>query len=454
MINKIKNEINGFSNWFKWTLYVLFFIYLGTWLFTIYLSNIQEANNLKPILPVVPQDSEEYRNLAESLLVNKEFSQHGQSDTLRAPGYPSFVAFFKYIGQSYFAVSLVQILLALFSAIIIRRLGIYFHSKQTGEIAAVMFLLSPLVLTLSLIILTDILFLSIFLTGFYLALVSRKFFISSVLFALAIYVRPMGIFALPIFLVPFLISDDFTKANIWNKLKFAVLMIVVVGALASPWVYRNYKLTGVADFTSFKAINLAAYAVPLYLANKNNTSVDEERTKIEQNVGIPQSKWKDLRYSKEVATYAQDIILREPFSYLKYHIIASLPFLFSSSIQDAQVTYQGAMHIERKSESGAINRLVSGNWKLFFASISKIWWKMAERMIWLLVYLVAIVGLWQKKKSVLAWGFVFIPAYLMILSGPAANARYAVQGLPFILLLFAIGAIYLKDKLMKINAQQ
>lgn len=442
--------MKSFSRWFRILFCLSFCLYIALWVWTIYLSEFQKANALEPVLPVIPQDSQEYHWLSESIINNHTFSQRGEEDTLRAPGYPFFIATFKYITNFYFTVTLIQIILVFFSAIIIRKLGEKFHSAVTGEIAASIFLFNPLVATLSLVILTDILFLFLFILGVYLSLYSRKTLISSLIFSAAIYVRPMGVFALPIFAAPLLARDVPFK----DKLKSLVVMVFVILVAVSPWVYRNYKLTGVADFTSFKAINLAAYAVPLYLSNKNNTGADEERALIAREVGVPKSQWKDLRYSKKVASYAQNIILEQPFSYLKYHVLSSLPFLFSSSMQDAVTTYKSVMRIETKYEPGAINYLASQEWGMFFQSISRVWWKMLERVWWVFVYGIALIGFWNKRKFPAAYVFAFIPAYLMILAGPAANARYAVQGLPFVLLLFVVGAIYLKGVLTKTHVPQ
>lgn len=141
MLSKFKKEITGFSLSFRIVFSILFFVYLGFWSVTIYLSNIQIKSNLEPVFPVAPQDSEEYRNLAESMLGGQGFSQNGKVDTLRAPGYPAFVALFKYLTGSYFVVTLVQIFLVFTSALIIRRLGILFHSEKGGEIASIFSLL-------------------------------------------------------------------------------------------------------------------------------------------------------------------------------------------------------------------------------------------------------------------------------------------------------------------------
>lgn len=440
-------EIKNLSKWFKILYFILFAAYISAWLFTIHLSNLQKDIHLRPILPVVQQDSEEYYNLSESIISGEGFVQNGVADTLRLPGYPSFVALLKYITGSYFAVTLAQIILVFLSALIIRRLGIFFRSQKAGEIAALFFLINPLVITLSLIILTDILFLFLLLLGFYLAISSKvsktKAIIASILFALAVYVRSMGIFALPIFIAPFLASES----NIKEKFKFIFFMIMIVVLAVLPWICRNYKLTGVADLTSFKAINLIDYAAPMYLSNQNHTTLDEERANLEKSTGIPMNKWRDLRYSNQLTAAALKIILGHPFSYLKYHIVSSLPFLFSFSIQDTLITYRSAMHISGFQQTGAINYLASHNWKLFLASITAVWWKIAERLFWLVVYVIALWGVWKEKKNKATWAFVFVPAYLMLLAGPAANARYAIQGLPFILLLFSAGLIDLKYKI-------
>jgi len=424
-------------------------VYLIFWLFTIYLSNIQKVSGLEPVLPVTPQDGEGYISLVQSILEGNGFSSGNQINTLRSPGYPAFVALIKYTTGSYFSVTLIQILLVFYCAVLIRKLGILFDSGRAGEVAASFFILNPLVLTLSLIILTDILFLFLFLLGFYFAYSSRynraNIIGASIIFAMAIYVRPMGVFALPVFAAPFLAS----KLNMKEKMKSIAAMVFILLMAVSPWIYRNYRLTGVADFSSFRAINLAAYAAPMFLSNQNHTTLAEERLNIEKSIGVPRLKWEDLRYSKDVSLAAERIILQQPFSYLKYHLVSSLPFLFSSSIQDALDTYKYSMHITIEPSPSAVKYLVNHDWKLFFGSITKVWWKVTERAMLVFIYLVAICGVWKERKKWLTWVFVFIPAYLMILSGPVANARYAVQALPFILLLFYSGLLYIKAKIKR-----
>ena len=436
--------MKNWSKLFKILFFSISVVYFLFWLFIIHLSNIQKTQGINPLLPVLREDSQEYANLSDSIISGKSFVLDGKAETLRAPGYPSFVAIFKPFG-GYFTVTFIQIILVFLISILIRKIGILFFSKKVGEMSAIIFLLNPVTLYLSLVILTDMLFLFLFLSGFYLiASLNKeniyknnliKIILISLLFSIAIYVRPMGIFALPIFIAPFFIS----KLSLRDKLKSIVVVISIIFLAVLPWIIRNYRLTGVADFSSFKAINLAYYAVPMFLSHINHTSIAEERIILEKKIGVPQDEWKNLKYSKQVSGVAEKIILSHPFSYFIYHTESSIPFLFSSPIQEVLNTYRSSMDIRVPFEPGAINYLMNKEWKLFFGSITKDWWKLIERIFMIFVYLIALYGFWKEKRNLYVWIFLFIPIYLMLLAGPAGNARYAIQAFPFILLLCSAG---------------
>ena len=447
-MKQIKEKINSFSKWFKICFCLVFIIYIAFWFFSMHLSVVQKSQNIKPLLPVLYQDSHEYADLAQSLIHDSSFVQNGFSETFRVPGYPFFVAVFYLVG-GYFLVTFIQIFLVFMSAFLIREIGIIFSGKKVGEVAALFFLLNPVILALSLIILTDILFLFLFLLGFYLTIsASREKLISrvvliSVVFAGAIYMRPIGVFALPVFVAPFLVS----KISLREKIKSICIMVLIILVLLAPWIIRNYKITGVADFSSSKSMNLAFYYVPMFLSNRNGTSVETERAKIEKETNIPIENWRDLHFSPELSSVTEKIILEHPFSYVEYHTVSSLPFLFSSYIQDAVYTYRSAMTLPIMSADGVMRYFLSGNYKLFFDGVMAVWWKIFERIFLLLMYVIAVFGLWRNRKNLLAWIFIFTVVYLMLLSGPVANARLAIQAIPFILLLFTSGFWPIYEKL-------
>jgi len=301
------------------------------------------------------------------------------------------------------------------------------------------------VLVLALTILTDTLFLFLFILGFYAASILFEkrpvlaVIIAALAFSACLYVRAMGLFALPIFIAPFLIASV-----PWKKKLIAMIIVMTVMLLSLvPWMQRNYVQTGVFSFTSFTAINLAAYSVPMFHAWQNGTTVETEKEKLATAMNLPQDVWRDIKYSKEIDQFATQELLAHPLSYLFYHVTLSLPFLFSSSLEYAFNTYKSAMHLPGEGTIGGINLLVRGDISGFVHAVTGQWWKVAERILWILLYVFALIGLVPKREKVATWVFMFSIAYLMFLAGPAANARYAVQIQPFIFILAACGMIWL-----------
>src|SRR3989344_745166 len=454
---KIRQEIQSFSKWFKVIFFAAFTVYILLWVFSVHLSSVQKSRGLLPLLPGAPKDSEEYILLSESLISGSGLSMNGKIETLRGIVYPLFVASIKTAGRSYFAVTFVQILFVFGSALMVRRIGMIFSSKSAGELAAALLLLNPVSVALALLILTDTLFLFLFTFGFYKALLLQKekwginILVVSFLFAIAIYVRGMGIFALPIFIAPILPC----RLPFKFQIKSAAVMLCIIIISVLPWVFRNYIRTGVPAWNSFESVNLS-WIVPKFLSSKNGTPEAVEIKKFQESTGVPQSAWQDLswhdiRYSKQINAVGEKKILQKPFSYLKFHLITSLPFLFPSTILFARDVYNSVLHEERPFEYGGINALASGDFKVFYNAILKVWWKFAERILWLIGLLIALYEAWGNRRNHLTWAFVFTIGYLMLLSGPAAGPRLSFQAWPYMFILFASGLTRLYQKFISKN---
>ncbi|TSC70624.1 MAG: hypothetical protein CEO12_204 [Parcubacteria group bacterium Gr01-1014_46] len=454
MFSKLKKEIDSLSPWFKIVLIVMAFIYLGLWFYTIKLSSNQTVKNFEPVLPTAPKDSHEYVLLSQSLMRGDGLSSNGRIETLRMPGYPLFVGILKTVGRSYFVVTFVQILLVFVTILILRRIGIVFSGNKVGEISATLLLVNPVTMTLSLLILTDVLFIFLFTLGFYLAITinERKPFIKvimvSLIFISAIYVRGMGLFALPIFMLPILVTKLPFKlqAKLLGVMFFMILLSIV------PWIARNSVQTGIRSFNTFEAENLS-FAIPKFLSYKNGTKEEEEIANFLKVAGVPNYIWQDyggrnINYAKQISKAGEKIILDMPFSYLKFHLTSSIPFLFPSSILFMRDAYDSAVDQKREFQYGAINALISGDWGTFYKSIKEVWWKFAERILWLFAYFVSLFGIWKNRQSRLTWVFIFIFAYLMVLSGPAAGPRLSFQAWPYMFLLFAEGGVYLYQRFL------
>lgn len=454
---RIQNEVKSLSTWFKAIFAVMIVVYLGFWIFSISLSHIQRAKGAEVLLPSAPKDSHEYLRLSESLMSGQGFAVEGRIETLRLPGYPAFVGIIKSVTGSYFSVTFVQILLALLSVLIVRRIGIYYSSKKVGEIAATLLLINPVVITLSLLILTDILFMFLLVSGFYIAIritedrPYRKAVIASLIFVIAIYVRGMGIFVAPIFLAPILAAKVSFKLRV--KLMLVMLAILLISTI--PWIIRNYKQTGVANFNSFESVGMT-FAIPNFLSVVDGTNEAEESVKFKAATGVPDKNWqeydgRDIRYSKQISAVGEKIIMERPFTYLKYHIVSSIPFLFPSTILFMRDAYDSATGTNRPFKYGSIHALASGDFMAFYEGVKEVWWKFAERLLWLLGLVISVYVLWKERRNLLVWVFVFIPAFLMLISGPTAGPRLSMQAWPFLFMLFAEGGILVVEKIKSLK---
>ncbi len=466
IFSKIKTSIVGewksFSLWFRIALSILAVIYISLWFFSIHLSVVQQERGISPVLPVLAEDSSEYAALSQSMISHHLFRINDVVETTRVPGYPAFMTLFSLFsvsGKTYFLVTLVQILLAFAAAVMVRRIGMRFSSvlagENIGEIAATLLLCNPVTVTLSLIILTDILFLFLFVSGFYLALtiqketLVRQTVVCSLIFVAAVYVRGMGIFALPIFVAPILASGLVWK----DKLKSICIMILIVVACVVPWVARNYHEVGVANFNSFESVNFW-WSIPKFLSLTNHTDEGDESIAFHTAAGVPQTEWDNfgwhsLRWSEQINTVAERVILEHPFAYIKFHLVTSIPFLFPSTIQFARDIYSSAVHEKPVFALGMINLLASGDIHGFMQGIAVVWWKFAERVVWCVVILVALYALWRERRNVLAWVCAGVPAYLMLLSGVAAGPRLSLQAWPFLFILCAYGLVLIHHKIYK-----
>lgn len=443
---KIRSEVFGFSPWCKALFLCAGVLYVALWVLTIQISAIQEAHDTTPVLPVVAEDSAEYADLVQSLLAGEGFAMHGQLETLRTPGYPIFATAIKKIGGSYFAVTFAQILVVFLAAMVVRRIGMRFASRNVGEIAAALLLLNPVTITLALLIYSDILFLLLFTAGFYfsLSLTNEQWFartlLVSFLFALAIYVRPIGVLALPLFIAPVIVSGLTRRST----LKAIILLLVSIAILLSPWMLRNHTHTGVFKFTSIEA-SAIGWATARFLTATNGAPLTESYQELEERIGAPESEWRDIRLSSKVNEVSWGVILANPFSYAVYHTSSSLSFLFPSTISFAVDAYRTALNRAPPFTLGAIQFLATGDFSSFFKAISQVWWKVLERLVWLGMCVVALYALWRRRHDPLAWALVFVIGFFMLLAGPAAGPRYTLQALPFLFVLFATGCVYLAE---------
>ena len=446
---------DGLPRWFRTAFTILAILYFAAWAYSAFLATFNASN---VSIPVLAKDATEYATLSDSILTSHTFTLDGViPETFRSPGYPAFIAAIRSVcGGSFLAVTLIQMLLMLANALLIQRLGRRFFSNRIGTIAATIFLLNPVTLIIPLVIHTETLFVFLFLSLFLVlsGISKEKLWYGAIsggmLAAAAIYVRPMGFWAIPMFLAPILL------ANISWKKRFvvAIAVIAVLGLLIVPWMERNRRETGVFGFSSLSTEAILSASIPMFKAHQNGTSIGTEMDKEIKDVGSTQVQWRQLSYEPSLTPYIAGFVRANFLPYAEYHLVTSLPFFFASDVEWSAYTYTLMTHQPFHYGEAAIFDLANGDFGSFFSKIIHPWWKFSERMLYCLMAASALYAMWKLRRRMIVWICAGIIIYLALVNAEVATARHRFPADPFIYLLVSAGAVTLVESRTKKTAAE
>jgi 4-amino-4-deoxy-L-arabinose transferase-like glycosyltransferase len=438
--------------WYLAVLGILFVLYLSFWIASA--QGLDHAyvhpgvlSSQGQLIIAVNGDSGEYVALATSLL-HGHFALPGEAfEYFRTPGYPGVIAAVEFLGGSYATVTFLQILLTFCVALMVSALGARFFSARTGMLASILFLLNPLILDLSLQVMSDISFTFLFVLGITILLLQfnrhplYSVLFSALIFAAASYVRPAGAVMLPLFIAPIIIASASWSRKFWS----AILLVIVFMLALLPWMLRNYHDSGVLSFSSLAAYNFTAYNVPMFEAALHKDDPLAERFAMQTAIGIPLEQWRDLSVSASLERYDRTAILAHPVRYGAYHIFESTGFFVNSGFQPLLAYMSGPFHytVAPSSQLNLKDLLIHGQIPLFIKTLTTPWWLFGERILLVLGMCLIVVALYVQRRSAFAWMAVFIILYFAELAGPIAEARYRIPCTPFIELLIASGLLAL-----------
>lgn len=198
---------------------------------------------------ILTSDSYWYHLAGKNLMQYKMISLTEEGpptpDAHLTPGYPAFITLhYLLFGIKPWTVLVTQIILQIFWI-----LGIFMLGKEIGlpfgvtVIAGLIVALDPVAIVLSNSLLTESLFtLLIFYSVLFLIKCIklfkwRRIFISALLMSAGMYVKPGGLFLMPVFmLVIFIISY---RSRFSTKVSRAIVFIVICALFLAPWLIRN-----------------------------------------------------------------------------------------------------------------------------------------------------------------------------------------------------------------------
>jgi 4-amino-4-deoxy-L-arabinose transferase-like glycosyltransferase len=391
-----------------------------------------------------------YYDISQNLIMGNGFSTEHEPPyvptSYRTPGLPYFIALIHSLFGSYYAVIAAYLLIGSIVPLLGMRIAQYITEKRSIIIVVGLLLaLEPTSILFSTVLLSETLFTFLFLLSvlclfqYWKERSLKSLVVSSVLLGVSILTRPT-IEYLPIVLVGIILWEARKQFSRMVCIHASLYMAIVLITL-SPWIYRNYHEFGVLGLSSQQGAALYVIAVPSVLAIENNTSFSKE---LNRNIAGPNET--NFAQSDAYSKLAIPILLNHPRSLA----LMSMNTMFSFFTYDG--TYDVLHHIKlydgmydvlakAKLDSGirvgepTLLVLKSSPLAvlkyLVAVSTTPLALILIGRIVWLLITLLFMIGVWQymrkERRNVFTVTMISIVAYLMITTivvGYTVNYRY------------------------------
>ncbi|MDD5657618.1 MAG: glycosyltransferase family 39 protein, partial [Elusimicrobia bacterium] len=180
-------------------------------------------------------DAQVYYDMARNV-AHGEGLRYGTAYALRPPAYPLFLAATqKLVGDSYFRVQLVQVLLALLTIVLLHRLTRLRYEEKVAWLACLIYAVSYDSFAIPATFLSENLFSCLIVLSLYCLLTDRPLWAAAALSA-TYFTRQESLLFIAFVVAAYAASS--LKAN-WRRI-FAI--VALLAALNAAWVWRNYRI--------------------------------------------------------------------------------------------------------------------------------------------------------------------------------------------------------------------
>ncbi|CAG0940027.1 hypothetical protein BROC_00872 [Candidatus Brocadiaceae bacterium] len=419
-------------------------------------------------------DAYNYDNIATNLIRYHVFSADTQLpltlDLERTPIYPGLLAvIFELTNHSAASVILFQILFGALTALVCFVLTCELgFSNRPSALAALIIAVDPLSILTGNLLITEILFTALLVTGIWLLVhywQTRQIqwsVLSAILLALAALTRPISQF-LPLVLVPlfFLAAQSIGVKQVSMS---TVLFLVVSLGITYTWAWRNYLTTDVWTISSIGDYNLIYYRASEVLSKAEGMSLEEEQKKLEASIK-EQATQKHLDTSQIITLQRQmalDIYRQYPIQTIAMHVNGWGRVLFNPGLdiicgQVSLTSTTGDCRLDNPmgEEQGVLEKTLG---KLRRMDLMALIVSATSVILLGIIYLGAVIGVITlvKQHQWLALGLllVLIGYFSILAAGAEAVSRFRIPFLPFLAILSAIGIDALLNRYIRKSQEQ
>lgn len=419
-------------------------------------------------------DSLEYKEFAEKILHSETLPDH--LSIIRTPGYPLFLAFFlKLSGNRPSIVLIIQILLT--SALILVVWGLSFISYKSKVIFSILYILNLNIALHSAQFLTDTLFMVVIFFG----IISIIYYFNSpniykllgisFIFAIAVYIRPIGLYFLPvlsIFLLFKVVPVQKGQTVRPGYLHFCIVLFSYLIFL-SPWYIKNCVRFHSFFFSKVADISLCYFEAPAVLSAKEEVPLDSA-VKVFHNEVIGMGDTTKITYYNNCSKVANKYLFKNFFVYSKIKIMVFLKTLFlplpfidmmvyfsgkSLSEVAAERDLKGGIHYE-VTDLISRGKIIAGLSVVIKEKLSKFPVYILIISIFSIIYqlfilITAILSLRIRELDVKTKVLFLITVfYFTFLPSVAVHSRFRLPAEPYLMILSAISLGNLRYSLFSI----
>lgn len=398
-------------------------------------------------------DSMAYKATALNIIEHGDFSDPDQTapNNFRAPVYPLWLAFIYLIFGSFKFAIPIGIVVFSFAAPLTYLIAKEFFNEKIALVGGLLFALEPWAAFLTGTIMSEQLFMPIFLLSVYLFIKylnhgsGSYFCFSALFFGIATLTRPYVLYFWPILII----FAFFRKQKFLESLKITTLATLIFILTIIPWVIRNkfildtWQLSSVPGFSLY-VLNFNTLQV--YLGNFKNLDDGYNRAyKITEGFSVASTQGSEMLMKEALKGIGQNIP-----AYIRISIL-SLPNFFINNSYSSLGYYLGLREFKIQSQvfgfiktrhfSQAFDKILGISWSERMLLVSGFFWP----IIAVLFLTGAAVSLFKFKTFNLT-GIICVLAvifYFNIITHLMPElARFRIMAQPFIFMFAAFGIFY------------
>ncbi len=409
---------------------------------------------------VIVSDGAGYHKLAVHFIRTYIYQiPNSNLDSIRPPVYPFFLAVNYFLfGINISAPILAQQFIALASVFLLYRIGSLLFAKKNGFIAAVILCFEPDHIFYSFDLVSDTLYVFLFLLSTYFMIVFFQrdklwhLILGVFLLGIATLDRPINIFTPILLAAIFCVKAYFCNESWMKVLKYSGIVLIVFLMTIAPWSIRNKITYDSYALSSITGINLLDFNVATTIRSNTNEPLDSIRDDLyEQSLLIGDSVKMNNNsfYDSNIKTkVALDYIKQNKWDYIKANLLGIMNlygvvtykvslnrfFRMNQTCDERDVDYA-------KVAGGSLSRLLKKKPVFIIIAFANLSYLIAS-------YILALLGgifLLKEKKYTVLISILFVIGYFTVLTGVVGIVvRYKLPISPFYILLIPLGMKFVK----------